>query len=250
MRVGVLGATGTAGSAAAAELRSRGHEVVALGRRGADRHVDVVSGDGLGEAFSGLDAVVECLNAKGTKPDVVRPVLIDGVRAALAAAADAGVGHAVSLSIVGCDRVPLGYYRIKVEQEDVVRAAALPTTVVRATQFHQLIDYTLGATKRLGFIPAPPLVLQPVDPADVAIALAEVVERGPGADAAIAGPEVLELRDMARVWRAARRSRRPVVPVPALGAALTAIAAGGLTDRDAARGGRTWEAYLSVDQQH
>src|SRR4051794_28155387 len=245
MRVGVLGATGTAGSAAAAELRSRGHEVVALGRRRADRHADVVSGDGLDEAFTGLDAVVECLNAKGTKEAVVRPVLIDGVRAALAAAAAAGVGHAVSLSIVGCDRVPMGYYRLKVEQEEIVRSAPLPTTIVRATQFHQLIDFTLGATRRLGIIPAPPLVLQPVAPADVAIALAEVVERGPGADAAIAGPEVLALRDIARAWRAARGSRRPVVPVPALGPTLTAIAAGGLTDQHAARGARTWAQYLA-----
>src|SRR4051794_535905 len=245
MRVGVLGATGTAGSAAAAELLSRGHEVVRLGRRKVDRHVDVVSGEGLEEAFTGLDALVECLNAKGTKPDVVRPVLVDGVRAALAAAAGAGVGHAVSLSIVGCDRVPLGYYRVKVEQEELVRAAPLPTTVVRATQFHQLIDHTLAATRRLGIIPAPPLVLQPVDPADVAIALAEVVERGPGADAAIAGPEILELRDLARSWRVARGSRRPVVPVPALGPTLTAIAAGGLTDQHAARGARTWAQYLA-----
>ena len=245
MRVGVLGATGTAGSAAAAELRGRGHEVIALGRRHADRHVDVVSGDGLDTAFAGLDAVVECLNARSTKAEACRPVLVDGVRAALAGAAQAGVGHAVSLSIVGCDRVPLGYYKLKVEQEEVVRASGLPATVVRASQFHQLIDYALGATKRLGIIPAPPLVLQPVDPADVAIALAEVVERGPGADAAIAGPEVLELRDMARTWRAARGSRRPVVPMPAFGAVLTAIAAGGLTDQHAARGARTWAQYLS-----
>src|SRR3954447_26460051 len=153
MRVGVLGATGTAGSAVAAELLSRGHEVLRLGRRGADRQADVVSGEGLDEAFAGLDAVVECLNAKGTKPAVVRPVLIDGVRAALAAAAGAGVDHAVSLSIVGCDRVPMAYYKVKVEQEGVVREAGLPTTVVRATQFHQLVDFALGATKRLGIIP-------------------------------------------------------------------------------------------------
>src|SRR4051794_27314108 len=245
MRIGVLGATGTAGSAAVKELRSRGHEVLALGRRGADRHIDVVSGEGLGEAFAGLDAVVDCLNAKGTKDAVVRPVLIDGVRAALAAAASAGVGHAVSLSIVGCARVPLAYYKVKVEQEEIVRPAALPSTVVRATQFPQLVDFTLGATRRLGIIPAPPLVLQPVDPADVAIALAEVVERGPGAEVAVGGPEVLELRAMAHAWRAARGSRRPVVPVPALGAALTAVAAGALTDPAAARGARTWADYLA-----
>src|SRR3954451_20444411 len=177
MRVGVLGATGTAGSAVAAELRARGHEVLALGRRRADRHVDVVTGEGLDEAFAGLDSVVECLNAKGTKPEVVRPVLVDGVRAALAAAAGAGVDHAVSLSIVGCDRVPMAYYKVKVEQEEIVRAAELPTTIVRATQFHQLINATLIGVARFGIVPAPPLVLQPVDPTDVAVVLADAVER-------------------------------------------------------------------------
>ena len=249
MRVGVLGATGIAGSAVAAELVSRGHEVVALGRRpgpeGTEhRRADVVTGDGLDTAFTGLDAVVECLNGKGTKDGVVRPVLIDGVRAALAAAADAGVAHAVSLSIIGCDRVPMGYYKVKVEQEGIVRAASLPATVVRATQFHQLVDFALGAARRTGLMPVPRIVLQPVDPADVATALADVVERGPGEDASIAGPEVLTLPDMAHGWRAARGSHRPVVPLPAVGATLRAMAAGGLTDERAPRGTRTWAQYL------
>ena len=246
MRVGVLGATGTAGSAVAAELRSRGHEVVALGRRRADRHVDVVSGEGLDDAFAGLDAVVECLNAKGTKPEVVRPVLVDGVRAALAAAARAGVAHAVSLSIVGCDRVPLGYYRVKVEQEEVVRAAALPTTVVRATQFHQLIDYALGATKRLGDHPG--AAARP--PAGRPRRRGHRARRGRRARARAPTRRSPARRSSScatwrGTWRAARGSRRPVVPVPALGATLTAIAAGGLTDRDAARGARTWAEFLS-----
>lgn len=238
MRVGVVGATGTAGGAAVRELRSRGHDVLALGRERAD----VVSGAGLPDAFAGLDALVECLNGP---PRDARPVLVDGVGRALAAAAQAGVGHAVSLSIVGCDRVPTKYYAVKVEQEAVVRAAALPTTIVRATQFHGLVDFMLEATRRLGVLPAPRGVLAPIDPRDVAVALADAVERGPGADLAIAGPEVLEIGDLARTWKVARGSRRPVLRVPALGGALRAVAAGGLTDPAAPRGTRTWGDYLA-----
>lgn len=246
MRIGVLGATGTAGSAAVGELLGRGHEVVALGRRAgppgaAHRRADVVSGEGLAAAFAGLDAVVECLNGP---PKDARPILVDGVAAALAAAAEAGVGHAVSLSIVGCDRVPTRYYGVKVEQEAVVRAAAVPATVLRATQFHELIDFAFGGLRRTGILPAPRGVLQPVSPGDVAVALADAVERGPGADSSIAGPEVVAIGDLARSWRAARRSRRPVVPLPAAGGVLRAVAAGHLTDPQAPRGARTWSDHL------
>lgn len=249
MRVGVMGATGTAGTAVARELADRGARVVALGRRpagvaSAHRHLDVVSGDGLPAAFAGLDAVVDCLNG-GRRPAAARPVLVDGLRRALAAASAAGVGHAVSLSIVGCERVPTGYYRVKAEQEGVVRAAPLPATVLRATQFHPLLDDALAASRPLGVIPAPRGVLQPVDPRDVAAAAADLVERGPGPDAAVAGPEILDIAGLAATWRDARASRRPILRLPAAGGVLRAVAAGALTDPDAPRGRRTWAEHLA-----
>jgi uncharacterized protein YbjT (DUF2867 family) len=237
MRVGVLGATGTAGSAVCRELARRGHDVVEL-RRPA---VDVTNLKGPGP-LTNLNVLVECLNGP---PKDARPVLVDGVRRVLAAAAEAGVAHAVSLSIVGCERVPTKYYAVKVEQEAVVREAPLPATIVRATQFYGLVDLAFSATARAGVIPAPRGVLQPVDVRDVAVVVADAVERGPGEDMTIAGPEVLSIRDLARTWKAARSSRRPVLPLPAAGRAFRAIAAGGLTEPLAPRGTRTWGDYLS-----
>ena len=248
MRIGVLGATGTAGKATVTELRRRGHEVVSLGRRPAraDEHrtADVLSGEGLGTAFEGLDSIADCLNATG-KAKAARAVLVDGVSRALAAAAKAGVAHSVSLSIVGCDRVPVAYYGVKVEQEGVVRSAALETSILRATQFHDLAEMAFEATKRLGVVPFIAGSLQPVDTSDVAVALADLLERGPGPDAVLAGPEVLEIRELARTWRSARGSHRPMVRIPTAGGALKAIAAGGLTEPDAPRGLRTWTEYLA-----
>jgi uncharacterized protein YbjT (DUF2867 family) len=192
--------------------------------------------------FRELDALVECLNGP---PRDARPVLVDGVRRVLVAAAEAGVGHAVSLSIVGCERVPTKYYAVKVEQEAVVREAPLPATIVRATQFFGLVDFAFSATARAGVIPAPRGVLQPVDVRDVAVVVADAVERGPGEDMTITGPEVISIRDLARTWKAARSSRRPVLPLPAAGGVFRAIAAGGLTEPLAPRGTRTWGDYLS-----
>ena len=58
----------------------------------------------------------------------------------LAAETAAGVGHHVTLSVVGADRLPdSGYIRAKVAQEELVKAGPVPYTIVRATQFFEFI---------------------------------------------------------------------------------------------------------------
>jgi uncharacterized protein YbjT (DUF2867 family) len=237
--IGILGGTGTAGRALARELAGRGHTVVVLSRHG-ERPVDVTRPDGLAAALAGLDAVVDTLDGPRLNP---APVLVDGLRNVTAAAAAAGVRHLVSLSIVGIERVPIGYYRAKLAQEAVLREGPVPATVVRATQFHGLIGAAFAATARYGVLPTGRLPLQPVDPRDVAVALAEAVEAGPGRDGdAIAGPEILRLHELARIWSAARGIRRLPVPVPALGP-LRAVARGALVDASVPRGTRTFAEW-------
>ena len=58
----------------------------------------------------------------------------------LAAEAAAGIGHHVALSVVGTDRLPgSGYFRAKLAQEEAIKAAAVPSTILRATQFFEFI---------------------------------------------------------------------------------------------------------------
>lgn len=244
MNVGVLGGTGVAGAALVGELRGRGMRVRAFARRGSNSdRLDVETGEGLEGALAGTDVLVDTLNGP---PRNSAPVLVDGLGGVLRAASSAGVGHVVSLSIVGAARVPLAYYRVKVAQEDLVRNAGLPWTIVRSTQFHGLVAAAFAKCARAGVLLAPRGALQPVDPREVAVALADAVERRePGATDVIAGPEIVEIAELARSFRGARGLRRPVIPVPAAGAALGAVAAGALTDADAPRGAVTFDRWLA-----
>jgi uncharacterized protein YbjT (DUF2867 family) len=242
MVIGVLGGTGQVGSELVDELSRRGHGPIALCRTaqhgGTARCVDVVSGEGLADAVAGLDALVDVLQGG-------RRVLVDGVRRALAAAREAGVAHVVSLSIVGCDRVPLGYYRVKVEQEAAVREGGVPWSIVRATQFHSLVAETLANAARRGVLPLLRVPLQPLDHRELAPVLADLVEAGPsGATSEFAGPRVERVDELARAWARAQGVRRLPLPIPALGPVLRAVRAGGLTSESAPRGRVTFGEWL------
>lgn len=246
MRIAVTGGTGTLGAPVAAELARRGHEVRALSRTppadppaGVVHHVvDLVTGDGLDAALEGVDVVVDASN--GRSPRAAEDVLVDGARRLLAAERRDGVRHHVGVSIVGIDDVPLGYYRTKVAQEREIEHGGVPWTILRATQFHDLVAMLFGATGRFRVLPGFRALLQPVDVGDVAVALADLAEGPPRlVREEIVGPEIVELRDLARAWRAGTGRRAVVVGGRLPGGVGRALRRGGLTDRDAGRRGET-----------
>jgi uncharacterized protein YbjT (DUF2867 family) len=244
MVIGVLGGTGAVGREVVAELARRGHAPIVLSRHapadGAHRRVDVGAGEGVEAGVEGLDVLIEVINGK-------RDVLVDGLRRTLAAARAAGVGHVVSLSIVGCDRVDAGYYRTKVAQEAVVRGCGIPWSLMRATQFHGLIAGAFAAAGRVGVLPLLAAPIQPVAPQEVAAVLADRALAGPtGAVETLAGPRVERLDDLARTWAAATGGRRLPLRIPLAGGLLRAVGAGALTDPAAPRGTVPFSAWLGT----
>ena len=240
----VTGATGTLGRALVARLRAQGHEPRVLSRRpGPGVHVgDLESGAGVAEAVRGVDVVVHAATRFGH--DVAQATtLLDALHAA-------GRAHLVFVSIVGADVVPLGYYRDKVRVEQLVAGSGLPWTVLRATQFHDLLA-TLFA--RLGRrTPVLPVLagarFQPVDVDDVADRLAGLVAGPPArGTVALAGPRVETMADLARTWAAATGRRRVVLPMPLPGRFAAALRAGGLTDPAHAGGVTTFADHLARD---
>lgn len=245
MRIAVTGGTGTLGAPLVAELARRGHEVRALSRTapatlptGATHHiVDVVTGAGLTDALAGVDVVVDASNAA---PRAAERLLVEGTRSLLEAERAAGVEHHVGISIVGIDEVPLAYYRAKLAQEHEIEQGVVPWSILRATQFHDLLAMLFGATGRWRVLPGFRALLQPIDVRDVAVAAADLATGPPVMGRReIVGPETVELRELARKWRAATGRRAVVLPGRLPGAAGRALRRGALTDAGAPRHGAT-----------
>jgi uncharacterized protein YbjT (DUF2867 family) len=226
--VAIIGGTGTLGRALADVLRARGHDVRVVSRHSPDFPADLTTGEGLDAAVQGCDVVVDASN--GPSSGKAAAVLVDGSRRLLEAEARAGVGHHVCVSIVGIDEVPMAYYKVKVAQERVVEQAAVPWTIVRATQFHDLLAGRLQTAARFRVAPALKARFQPVEVREVAAAVADVALGAPRRGRVnVAGPEVHDLRELGRIWRAATGRRALPVPVPLLGRAWRAMGRGALT---------------------
>lgn len=252
MKVLVTGAGGRLGQAVLPRLREDGFTVRAMSRRRrADPAVewvaaDLATGEGLVPAVRGVDAVLHLASApnRGRR---THQVDVLGTRRLVVAAGEAGVRHLLYVSIVGVDRVPIPYYRHKLAAEQVISAGPVPWTILRATQFPGFLDELLNTASRLGPVIGDRAVLaQPVDPRDLAVRLSERLTAGPlhGIEE-YGGPQVLRFDEAVRAWRAARHSRRPLLPVRIPGRTGQALRAGGLTTRATPTGHRTWADHLA-----
>ncbi|MFC8918125.1 SDR family oxidoreductase [Streptomyces sp. NPDC047821] len=236
----VTGSTGTLGRHVEARLRADGYEVRGLSRHARPYAVDLREGGaGLDTALAGVDTVVHCASSPRGGDELAARNLI-------AAARRAGAGHLVYISIVGVDRVPLGYYRTKLAVERLVEESGLGWTVLRATQFHDLVAAVLGAAARLPVLAVPAGVSdQPVELTEVAARLAALAAGAPaGRVPDMGGPEVRTFPDLARAYLRATGRRRPVVSVPLAGAAYRGFRAGGHLAPEHAVGRGTFEEFL------
>lgn len=240
-RILVAGGTGTVGRVVVNRLLDTGAEVQVLsrGRRApgpADRarYVvgDVKTGAGLADAISGVDTVVACL---------------DPVDRLVEAAVRAGKPHLVYISIVGIDRVPFGYYQRKLADEQLISDSGLPWTVLRATQFHDLVAAALRVLAVSPVLPVPAgWSFQPIDVRDVGARLADLAHGEPaGRVPDIGGPQVLSVTDLARQYLTAVGKRRLVVSVPLPGRVARAYRSGGHLAPDRAVGTIPFDQYLA-----
>lgn len=256
MRVLVTGGTGVLGRAVVQELIRRDHGVTVLSRRAAPPNLpdgvkavqgDLGTGAGLTAALEEVATVVHCASDFRRH----RQVDVEGTRMLVEAAEKTGSTnsrpHIVYISIVGCDRIPFGYYRSKALAELALAQSKVPWTVLRATQFHDLI-LALG-----DYLTRPPVVLvprgvqdQPVSVLDVATRVGELVAGGPAGRADdFGGPEVLALDQLIRSVATALGRERRYVSVPPVGRVFRGYAAGHHLAPGLPTGGRRFADYLA-----
>jgi uncharacterized protein YbjT (DUF2867 family) len=248
VKVAVAGGTGTVGALLVRELSDRGHEVRVLSRKSTSFPVDLRTGDGLDRALHECEVVVDAVN--NMSPFGAAATLVAGSERLLNAERAAGVGHHICISIVGCDRVPMAYYRVKVQQERVCEHAPVPWTIVRATQFHDLIAGIFAGAAGWRLLPTVGARLQTVAASEVAGALADVALGPPlRRRYVIAGPEVVDAGELARRWQAVTGRRALRVPVAIPGRLGKALREGALTAaRPDVIGAVTFEAWLRDSQ--
>ncbi|MFC4001946.1 SDR family oxidoreductase [Prauserella oleivorans] len=244
----VTGATGTLGREVVRSLLERGQAVRVATRRPAPSGplpyewatVDYRRGRGMDDAVDGAAAVVHCAtDVRGGEVRLARSVL--------AAMRRTGCPHFVYVSIVGIDRIPLSYYRSKLEAERAVAESGIGWTVLRSTQFHDLTLRLVGA------LTAPPLAvvpddvrLQPVHAAEVADRLAGLAAGEPQRRVAdLGGPEIHELPELTRLYLEARGRHRRTVPVRVPGRIATALREGHNLTPEHAEGRLSFAEFLA-----
>lgn len=205
-KIAVVGATGRLGRHAVEVLRERGHEVVPASRA---TGVDVISGDGLGAALEGVEAIVDA--ATGPSPDQQEATEFFTTAAAnlQRAGTERGVAEIVAVSIIGVDHFHTGYYAAKVAHERVHRDGPVPTRFLRASQFHEFVGElvkwgTQGETAYLA-----EMRTQLIAARSVAEALADLLDGATGAPlgnpvSEVAGPREENLVEAAKLLIAKR----------------------------------------------
>jgi uncharacterized protein YbjT (DUF2867 family) len=263
MPVLVTGGTGTVGRLVVARLQGAGQQVRVLSRHpGAATDAiepvvaDLGTGEGVAAALRGVQTVVHC--AGSARGDEAKAAVLVG------AAAAAGVTHLVHISVVGVDRIPLesrvdrmvfGYYGSKLAAERVVADSGVPYSLLRATQFYDLVLTLVQQLSRLPVVPVPGWRFQPVDAGEVADQLSGLaLGRPSGRVADLVGPRDYPLTELIRSYLQATSRRRLLLPVRLPGQAARAFAAGAnLAGDGATHGSRTWEQFLSdriADSSH
>jgi uncharacterized protein YbjT (DUF2867 family) len=235
MRILVVGGTGMVGRFVVAELADRGHSVAVLSRRGGtpDQRAegfagDAATGEGVAAAVRDVEGLIDCAHVLTTNRAAAVRYFTTATSQLGRLAADAGVGHYVVLSIVGIDGVPFGYYQGKLAQEATALTGQVPATILRATQFHEFAGQNLRRFRfgPLAFMPA--MRCQPIAAAEVAVALADLVDKPAGRVPDIGGPRVEWLPDLARALVRRDRGRVAVLTLPVPGAAGRAMRRGAL----------------------
>ena len=148
MKIVVIGGSGRIGSKLVTILRQKGHDALAASPASG---VNTITREGLAEALSDAQVVVDVANSPTFEDQVAMEFFETSGRNLLAAESAAGVGHHVALSVVGTDRLQaMGYFRAKLAQERQIKAAGIPYSIVRATQFFEFVgaiaqESTVGA---------------------------------------------------------------------------------------------------------
>jgi uncharacterized protein YbjT (DUF2867 family) len=171
-KIAVVGATGRAGRHVVESLEAAGHEAVRISR---GNGVDVITGTGLAEALEGVEVIVDVATGPSPEEKAAAEFFTTAAGNLQREGAKAGAQRIVVASIIGIERTHGGYGRAKLAHERASLAGPLPASIVRISQFHELLDQLMEWGRCDGdVIQIPRMRAQPVAAKTVGEVLAEV----------------------------------------------------------------------------
>lgn len=254
MHILVTGGTGTLGRQIVQQLSTSPHEVSVLSRRHSLppdfpecqlRRADLTTGEGLAAAVTGVDAVIHCAS---NPKDLRATVDVRGTSNLIAAAKASSSPHITYISIVGCDQIPVPYYKAKHRAEQLFEDSGLSWSILRATQFHDLLLQVLKACSKPSVAVVPKgFQFQPVSSGEVAQRLIDITaQRLPGRRPDFGGPETKDLGDWMRMHLAATGRSKRIVEAPIPGRIGNGFRAGRNTVAAGAQGTVTFKEFLAT----
>jgi uncharacterized protein YbjT (DUF2867 family) len=249
MKIVVIGGSGRVGGNVVRRLVAQGHDPIAASP---STGVDTITGEGLPEVMAGADVVVDVSNAPVWEDDAVREFFVTSTRNLMAAEREAGVGHHVAVSIVGCDLLPdSGYLRAKVAQEAEIVAGNVPYSILRATQFFEFLPQIAESGAEGDSVRLSTGLMQLVAADDVAANVTELSTGAPlGGHVELGGPEKLGMDAWVRRLFAATGDERTVISDPHARYFGTELHGGELTPGDGARIGKAdFDTWFATQQE-
>jgi len=210
MKIVVIGGSGLIGTKLVNRLQKLGHDVIAASPQSG---VNTITGEGLAEALSGADVVVDVANSPSFEDNAVMEFFQTSGKNLLAAEAAAGVKHHVALSVVGTERLQgSGYFRAKLVQEKLIKDSGIPYSLLHSTQFFEFVGGIIQSGTVGDTIHMSPAYIQPISSDDVVAAMTDITIGQPlNATIEVAGPEKIRLSDLVKKYMGLKGDNREVI---------------------------------------
>jgi uncharacterized protein YbjT (DUF2867 family) len=211
MKIVIIGGTGLIGTKVVANLRQKGHEVIAASP---NTGINTITGEGLAEALNNTDVVIDLANSPSFEDKAVMEFFQTAGQNLLAAEINAGVKHHLALSIVGVDLMQnVGYMRAKMVQEDLIKRSKVPYTIIRSTQFLDFLPGIANQAAQDNVVHISDVQFQPIASDDVAAFVSEAALAAPvNGTIEIAGPERSTMPEFVTRYLQDTKDPRKVVP--------------------------------------
>ncbi|MGV8093151.1 MAG: SDR family oxidoreductase [Mangrovibacterium sp.] len=208
-KVLITGGTGTLGREIINQLTRNDFQISVLSSKDKPelpKTVEVLKGDltdpaSLPNAISEAEVILHC----ASNPMNPKVVDVTGTRNLIKAIKPNRLKHFIYISIVGVDQSDYPYYQAKYEVEKMIIASGLPYSILRATQFHDLVLHRLivpaDQSNNLQIVIPANMRFQSIDIREVTGKIKELLDHGPvNSTISIGGPEIFTLEEMTQIY--------------------------------------------------